>query len=361
MDNTTKKKQSSGNRSEIRNGVLRKPIIKSSSETTTTPENFKFNLTDTSTHSETEVKHIMGEAVPVIEGSVVVTRIKNGSNSNPLFEKSSITKVKNYTVSAIKESKNEVKVPENVSVLKDDKYFIHAVNVTSDISIAETNLDKSIKKEALSSTTETLEHKRLHHVQSGKENKTTHKYNDNKNSLVDEILVTSEVIKDISGINEENHVIDLETSNEMLKDNKSRSQNQTLTKKTGEKEILLIGSDQTTNPFNFKTNSYDERYHSQWNIKNVPTPSYTLKPPQLQTEEPWRPILPYYTKHSPKPIQTYEYDDEVGTGVAEVLAIPPSAIENSAGDQLDNKFSSRLGQPVPGRIENKQPEFSSEY
>jgi hypothetical protein len=167
----------------------------------------------------------------------------------------------------------------------------------------------------------------------------------------------------------------------------SHTINGTLIKKIGEKYVLSIGSaeDFTTNPLTFKTNTYNDRYHTQatpglnsnfWNFGsrstsipniepvslNVPGTRYnytgteltkehfkgsfihTVKPPHIQTDEPWRPILPYYTKQSPKPD-----DDDTGTGVAEVVVVPPSALENhkTNGDQHnDNKYSSRLGKPA---------------
>jgi hypothetical protein len=167
----------------------------------------------------------------------------------------------------------------------------------------------------------------------------------------------------------------------------SHNINGTLTKKTGENYFLSIGSaeDFTKNPLTFKTSTYNDRYHTQatpalnsnfWNIGsrstsipntepvslNVPGVRYndtgteltnehfkksfihTIKPPHIQTDEPWRPILPYYTKQSPKPD-----DDDTGTGVAEVVVVLPSALENhkTNEDQYNgNKYSSRLGQPA---------------
>ena len=66
----------------MRKGVLRKPSIKISSEPSAVPEVIALSTARTTTEHETETKQAVGEAIPVIEGSVVVTRIKNGSSSS---------------------------------------------------------------------------------------------------------------------------------------------------------------------------------------------------------------------------------------------------------------------------------------
>jgi hypothetical protein len=153
--------------------------------------------------------------------------------------------------------------------------------------------------------------------------------------------------------------------------------------KIGEEDVLLMGSPKviTENPLTFKTNTYNDRYRTQatpglnsnfWNIGSINTavPTslnvpgaksnytdtqltsqhfqesflHTINPPHIQTDEPWRPVLPYYTKNSPKPENV-----DIGTGVAEVVVVPPSAVENlKAHDNQynDNQYSSRLGQPA---------------
>jgi hypothetical protein len=72
---------------------------------------------------------------------------------------------------------------------------------------------------------------------------------------------------------------------------------------------------------------------------------HTVNSPHTQTDEPWRPVLPHYTKNSPKP-----ENSDIGTGVAEVVVVPPIAVENlkAHDDQYnDNRYSSRVGQSAP--------------
>ncbi|XP_069689200.1 uncharacterized protein [Periplaneta americana] len=383
---------------------------------------------------------IEGEAIPVIEGSVVVTKIKesiieNPSNKPYVFQvennithsKLDLSYSKNVTESLMsrvsgkdagketdKNTKSEPKYTSNSSL--EVNFSENPVSAVKKIS---SNSDPELKDSDTKLSTESIkvvgysEHSEEEPVRS----KTPPSLVSNKKQIAEhekspmeeETVITKFSATDAIRENtrQENRVLEQGNRYSLTDFDGTNLQisNQTLVKKIGEKDLptseyLLTRSPQsfTENPLNFKSNTYNERYYTQaapstnsnlWNMDSNTNPkpsnsdiggarpyyrheltsqqfqesfSQTLKPPYLQTEEPWRPILPYYTKHSPKPVHTPDEGD-IGTGVAEVVVIPPSAVENLGGQKFevpDDRYSARLGQaalsPVTHVEEQKHQE-----
>jgi hypothetical protein len=429
------RKKSSGNRTlQMHNGVLRKTIpedISISNKTHESPtvskkENSEMKVTNTkdltNKTQETEV-----EAIPIIEGTVVITKIKETTMEKP--DAPSMSKV----------GRNITNSNEGISNAesKTENHTMHKASGNSVPGYLRNKADRDVKgssKDLLNSTTGIVSTSEINpteenismkpqtdtKVLSGSEkdtkyllenverdtigakthpsyisNKKQSTQNYDKFNLEEETITkffaTDVVIKDFTGTKHNGQEQNTEKPSGTVNgsDGKnSHNVNDTLMKKSGEKVVLFTGSpgDFMANPLNFKTSTYNDRYHTPatpvpnsnfWNIDSRSTPipntkptnlnasgamhNYTdreltrqhfqesflrtVDPPQIQTDEPWRPILPYYTKHSPKPD-----DDDTGTGVAEVVVIPPSATENqktSDGQYHDNRYSSRLGQPAP--------------
>lgn len=414
----------------MHNGVLRKTITEDTSILNKTHESPTVSKQDNSEMKVTNTKDLKtqeteGEAIPIIEGTVVITKIKETTMEKPDIP-SMLKEGRNLTSSNISntESKSENdtmskasgnSVPGNVGNKTDRDITgnsTHLLNSTVGIaSISEINpieenmhmkpqIDTKLPTDSEKDTKYSLENDERDPIRpkthaSYTSNKKQSTQNYDKFNLEEETITkfsaTDVVRKDFTGTKQDGQGQDTErpsgTANG-LNGKISHNANDTLMKNTGEKDVLLMGSpeDFTANPLNFKTNTYNDRYHTQatpslnsnfWGIDSRSTPipntkptntnapgamhnhtdtkltsqhfqeSFlrTVDPPQIQTDEPWRPILPYYTKHSPKPD-----DDDIGTGVAEVVVIPPSAIENqktSEGQYHDNRYSSRLGQPAP--------------
>lgn len=437
----TARRKPSGNRTlQIHNGVLRKAMTEDTSilnkthETSTVLKQESSDMKETNTKDLTsKTQEMEGEAIPIFEGAVVITKIietemekpsdvpqtlKDGSNIISSSAEGSVTGIKreNYTVN--KASGNLV--PANVrndaggNNEASSKHVINSTVWTASISETEVHSSKAHMKADTSAklTTDSAEdnkysfennerdpaRQKIHspHISNKKQSiESDEKFHPGvetvtKYSAIDGIRKDFTVAKqDYQEQNFERPSGNVTNLHGKI----SYNTNSTLIKKIGEKDALLMGSpkDFTENPLAFKTNTYNDRYHTQathglnsnfWNTGSINTPVptslnvpgaksnytdreltsqhfqesffHTVNSPHIQTEEPWRPVLPYYTKNSPKP-----ENSDLGTGVAEVVVVPPSAVENlkAHDDQYnENRYSSRLGQPPPS---HNMPENSS--
>ena len=428
----TARRKPSGNRTlQIHNGVLRKAmtentsILSKSHESPTVLKQENSDLKETNTKDLTsKTQEMEGEAIPVIEGAVVITKIietdmekpshvpqpiKDGSNVISSSAEGSVTgnKRENYTVN--KASGNSVPANfgndtggNNEAI---SKHVMNSTVWTASISEIEFPGGKVHMKSDTSAklTTDSAEDKKYSYESDDRDPTrqkihSPHIYNKKQSIEYDEKfhpgVETVTKYSAIDGIRKDFTVTkqDYQEQNferpsgnmTNLHGKISYNANGTQMKKIGEKDVLLIGSpkDFTENPLTFKTNTYNDRYHTQatpglnsnfWNFgsKNTPVPTslnvpgaesnntgteltsqhfqesffHAVNSPHIQTDEPWRPVLPYYTKTPPKP-----ENSDIGTGVAEVVVVPPSAVENlkAHDDQYnDNQYSSRLGQPAP--------------
>lgn len=427
------RKKPSGNRTlQMRNGVLKKAITEETSVLNITYESPTVSKQENSEMKEidnkdlkTKTQETEGEAIPIIEGTVVITKIKGTTMENPSDIPSMLKEGRNGIRSSAdvsngdsKRSENDTmskapgnSVPENVGEKSDRENSKHLLNSTagmasiSEINPTEENMHMKTQMDAKAPTDSEKDTKYSQENNEGDSirSKTHPPYISNKKqsaqnydtfNLEEETITkfsTIDVIrKDFTGTKQNDHGQNIERPSGSVNGSNgqiSYNANSTLMKKTGEIDVLLMGSpeDFTANPLNVKTNTYNDRYHTQatpainsnfWSIgsRSTPVPNTkptnlhdlgamhnytdteitnqrfqetflrTIDPPQIQSDEPWRPILPYYTKHSPKP-----EDDDIGTGVAEVVVIPPTAIENpktSENQHHDNTYSSRLGKPA---------------
>lgn len=368
-----------------------------------------------------------GEVIPTVEGSISITKIKGTTMEKPSEKPSTLKEGSNVTSSNTKISNADSKrendtlgkpswnsVPENTQneadrdIKENSKLLLTSTVRTA--SVSEINLPEEkvhmkpetgakMPTDSIEDTKYSMENDEKNPIRpktqsSYMSNKKQSIKNDEKVFLGEETItkfsVADGIRKDITHTKQDNQEHNFENPDGVVNDldgKVSHNINSTLIKKIGENYVLSIESaeDFTTNPLTFKTNTYNDRYHTQatpglnsnfWNTgsRNTSIPSiesvslnvpgtrynytgieltneqfkgsfiHTVKPPHIQTDEPWRPILPYYTKQSPKPD-----DDDTGTGVAEVVVVPPSALENhkTNGDLYnDNKYSPRLGQPA---------------
>jgi hypothetical protein len=422
-----------GNRTlQIHNGMMRKAMAENTStqnktqESTivTKQENGEIEQTDTrDLRNKTQEKE--GEVITIVEGTVSITKIKettmekSSENRNTFKEGSSVTssKAKDFNADSNRENGTQSmpsgnSVPENIqneahrNTEENSKLLL--TSTVAIASISEINLPEE-KVHMKPDTGDNLPTGSIEGTKYSMENdnrdpmrpKTQISYMSNTKQSIknDEKLLLGEetvtkfsavdgIRKDITHTKQDSREQNFESPDGVMNDldgKVSHDMNGTLIKKTGEKYVLPSGSaeDFTKNPLTFKTNNYNDRYHSQatpslnsnfWitglrstsipNTEpvslNIPGARYnytgvdltnehfkgtfiqTPQPPHIQTDEPWRPILPYYARPSPKPD-----DDDTGTGVAEVVVVPPSALENHKRNEdhyTDKKYSSRLGQ-----------------
>jgi hypothetical protein len=440
VERIARKKPSENKTLQIHNGVLRKAITEDTSILNKTHESPTVLKTENSEIKEINTKDLTSktqemeeEAIPIIEGTVVITKIKetgirktsgvpqtlkdtrNVTSSNT---EGSVTENKRENNTVSKESGNLV--PVNIGNDADgntedsSKHLLNYTVLTASISeidfpggkeYVKSEANAKLTTESAKDTKYSFENEdrdpvrpKTHSPQTP--NKKQSMQSDEKfNFGVETITKFSAmdgIIKAFTGTmqDDQEHSFGRPNGNlTHLHGNISHNANGTLTRKVGEKDVLLMGSSEgfTENPLTFKTNTYNDRYHTQatpgmnshfWNTgsRNTPVPIslnvpkaksnytdteltsqhfqesflHTVNPPHIQTEEPWRPVMPYYTKNSPK-----SDDADIGTGVAEVVVVPPSAVENQkANDDQhnNNRYSSRLGQPAPS---HKLPESLS--
>lgn len=421
---------------QIHNGMMREAMAEGTSAFNKTQESPAITKQRNSEIKETDTKdltnktqEIEGEVIPIVEGSVSITKIKGTTmekspeNPNTFKEGNNITSsnVKYLNVDSNRENGTlnepyQNLISENIQNgaerdIKGNSKFL----LTSTIglaSVSEINLPEEMvhsKSEtgakfpigSTEDTTYSMENDdrgsfRPKTQTSFTTNKIQPIRNDEMVFLREETVTQFSIVdgirKDITHTKQEHREQSFESPDGVLNDldgNVSQNINSTLLKKTGENYVLSIESaeDFTKNPLTFKTNTYNGRYHTQatpgmdsnfWNIglrsTSIPNTehvspnvlgaryNYTgaelttehfkgsfihnVKPPLIQNDEPWRPILPYYTRQSTKP----DDDNDTGTGMAEVVVVPPSALENhkTNEDQYnDKKYISRLGQPAP--------------
>jgi hypothetical protein len=428
----TARKKPSGNRTlQIHNGVLRKAVTEDTSIQNETHESPTVLKQENSEMKQTNTKELTSktqemeeEAIPIIEGTVVITKIKETAMEKPsdipqtLKDGSDVTSSNaegavigntrdNYSVS--KASGNSV--PENIGNDADgnnegsSKHILNSTVWRAPISEIDIPGSKAHMKSETGAklTTDSTEDTKYSFENDDRDpirpkthsphisNKKPSIQNNEKFHFGVETVTKFSAIdgirKDFTGIKQDYQEQNFERPSgnvTNLHGKTSHNANGSLMKKIGEQDVLLMGSpkDFTENPLTFKANTNNDRYHTQatpglnsnfWNIGSINTPVptslnvpgaksnytdteltsqhfqesflHTVIPPRIQTDEPWRPVLPYYTKNSPKPD-----DVEIGTGVAEVVVVPPSAVENEKAndDQYnDNQYSSRLGQPAP--------------
>lgn len=428
----TARRKPSGNRTlQIHNGVLRKATTEDTSILNKTHESPTVLKQESSDTKETITKDLTsktqemeGEAIPIIEGAVVITKIietvmekpsdvphtlKDGSNVISSSAEGSVTGTKRENFTVNKTSGNSV--PANVrndaggKNEASSKHVINSTVWTASISEIEFPGSKVHMKSDTSAklTTDSAEDNKYSFENDERDparskihsphisNKKQSIENDEKFhpgvETVTKYSAIDGIRKDFTVTKQDYQEQNFERSSgnvTNLHGKISYNANGTLMKKIGEKDVLLMGSpkDITENPLAFKTNTYNDRYHTQatpglnsnfWNTGSINTPVptslnvpraksnytdtqltsqhfqgsffHTVNSPHIQTDEPWRPVLPYYTKNSPKP-----ENFDIGTGVAEVVVVPPSAVENlkAHDDQHnDKRYSSRLGQPAP--------------
>jgi hypothetical protein len=421
-----------GNRTlQIHNGVMRKAMAEGTSthnKTQESPivtkqENSETEETDTNDlRKKTEEKE--GQAIPIVEGTVSITKIKGTTmekspeNPNTFKGGSNVTSsnAKDFNADSnrgngtlSKPSGNSV--PEDVQNeanrnIKENSKFLLTSTVAI-ASISEINLPEEkvhMKPEtgvnlptgSIEETKYSMENDNRDPIRpktqiSYKSNTKQSIKNDEKVLLGEETVTKLSAVdgirKDITHTKQENREQNFESPDGVMNDldgKVSHEMNGTLIKKTGEKYVspIVSAEDFTKNPLTFKTNNYNDRYHSQatpglnsnfWNLRSTPIPNteptslnipgarynytgaeltnehfkgtfiHTPQPPHIQTDEPWRPIRPDYARQSPKP----DDDNDTGTGVAEVVVVPPSALENHKTNEdqyTDKKYSSRLGQ-----------------
>lgn len=428
----TARRKPSGNRTlQIHNGVLRKTMTEDTSILNKTHESPTVLKQESSDVKETNTKDLTsktqemeGEAIPIIEGSVVITKIietvmekpsdfpqtlKDGSIVISSSAEGSVTGIKTENYTTNKESGNSV--PANVrneaggNNEASSKHVINSTVWTASISEIEFPGSKAHMKSDTSAklTTDSAEDNKYSFENDERDparpkihsphisNKKQSIENDEKFrpgvETVTKFSVTDGIRKDTTVTKQDYQEQNFERPSgnvTNLHGKISYNPNGTLMKKIGEKNVQMMENPKnfTENPLAFKTNTYNDRYHTQatpalnsnfWNTGSINNPVHTslnvpgaksnytdteltsqhfqesffhtVNSPHIQTDEPWRPVLPYYTKNSPKP-----ENSDIGTGVAEVVVIPPSAVENlkAHDDQYNNnRYSSRLGQPAP--------------
>lgn len=412
------RKKPPGNRTlQTHNGVMRKATTEDTSTMNKTQEsptvikqeNSEIKKPDTkdlrNTTQETE-----GEATPIVEGSVSITKMKGTTMEKPSEKPSTLKEGSNVPISNRGNSNADGKgendtmskpsgnsVPENMQNEADREIKENSkLLLTSTVRIGSISEEKGHMKmptDSMADSKYSTENDEKDPIRPKTQspympNKKQPIKNDESVHLGQETITQFSAVdgirKDITHTKQDNQEHNFESLDGVVNDldgKVSHNVNGSLIKKIGENYVLSIGSaeDFTTNPL-----TYNDRDHTRpspglnsnfWNTGsrstaipstepvglNIPGTRYnytgteltnenfkgsfihTVKPPHIQTDEPWRPILPYYTKQSPKP------EDDTGTGVAEVVVVPPSALENQKtnGDQNnDNKFSSRLGQPA---------------
>jgi hypothetical protein len=378
---------------------------------------------------KTKSQETEGEVIPIIEDTAVITKVTGTMMEKPDIpsmseEGSTVTSSNAEAPNAKNKRQNDtmakmskISVPENVGneadrdIKANSKHLLNLTNGIAPVSEIspleeevhikpETNVKlptdsvKDVKYSLENEDGDPIRPKtQSPHISNKKQSKNDEKFHLGEEAVT-KYSAADMIRRDFTGTKQDNQEQNFERPSGNVNDLEGKiplNANGTLMKKTGEKDLLLIGrpEDITANPLNFKTSNYNDHYHTQmtsnlsshfWNIgsRSTPIPNtkptsqntpgvrpnyagteltsqqfqesflYTAKPPHIQTDEPWKPILPYYTKHSPKPDD--DDDDDIGTGVAEVMVIPPSAIENqktSESQYHDNRYSSRLGQPAP--------------
>jgi hypothetical protein len=414
MEGIPRKKLPGNRTLQIHNGVMRKAMTEDistlnetyESPTVTKQENSEIKVTDNK-DLRTKSQETEEEVIPIVEGSVAIIKIKGTMMEKPSVNPSTLKEGSNVTSLNSKDSNADNK-RENDTLSKASGDFVpENIQNEADKEIKENSKPLPASTIGIASISEIHFPEKVHMENDDRGStrpKTQSSYMSNKKQSIkndEEIHLGEETItkffavdgirKDITHTKQDTQEHNLESPEGIVNDldgNVSHNINGTLIKKIGEKDVLFIGSaeDFTENPLNFKTNTYKDRYRTQatpglnsnfWNIgsRTTPIPNtkptslnvpgarsnytgteltsehfkgsfiHTAKPPHIQTDEPWRPILPYYTKHSPKPD-----DDDTGTGEAEVVVVPPSALENQKTNEdqyHDNTYSSRLGQPAP--------------
>ncbi|PSN33951.1 hypothetical protein C0J52_19934 [Blattella germanica] len=313
LESSSKNKLLSVNRTlEPQNGVLRR----------LTPANTTELVPETTTvHQPNETEQPVGEAVPIIEGSVIITRVKENDRDEKNANNNTVT------------TQRENVYHKNISVTQDR----YSVNVTSAMSIVESSL-KPITEKPVDKINLFL-------------NNTTNKNLDEQNSLLDSSPVISNTFKETVETNGKSNVMNDQSSTD-------NSQNKTVVQEVEEEKKPSITLHQTESTVHFKTNAYSINNQPQWGLKDTPSSTFGFRPPILQTDEPWHPIVPNYRTQTTKPVHSYEYDDNIGTGLAEVMVVPPSALENSNSEEFNKKYSSRLGQPAAEGSDKKNQVMS---